>query len=109
MTADGVKKEPYEKFYADALLGHNSERLGYLNQKIRDPRSYDYNRIRTWDDRARMPQFAFARPRSKAGEDAADFQKRVFVEEAQAREAVSTFVLGLVAEQMPVKSINQPK
>ena len=30
------------------------------------------------------------------------------MEEAQAREAVATFVLGLVAESVPVKSINQP-
>jgi mono/diheme cytochrome c family protein len=107
----GIKdgKQPYEKFYADALLGHNPERLGYLNQKIRDPRSYDFNRIRTWDDRSRMPKFTFARPRMKAGEEQTDFQSRSFVEEASAREAVSTFILGLVAEQVPAKSINQPK
>jgi cbb3-type cytochrome oxidase cytochrome c subunit/cytochrome c551/c552 len=111
---DGVKKEPYEEFYAQALLGHGADRVGYLNQKIRDPRSYDFNRIRPWDDRSRMPKFNFARPRKSAEEQAggddtaALFQARIFKEEAEAREAVSTFVLGLVAEQVPAKSINQP-
>jgi cytochrome c2 len=80
-----------------------------LNQKIRDPRSYDYNRIRAWDDRARMPQFQLARPRKKADEKEEDFKARIFTEEAEAREAVATFVLGLVAEPVPIKSINQPK
>ena len=118
---DGVKKEPYEKFYAEALLDHHApQRLGYLNQKIRDPRSYDYNRIRSWDDRARMPKFTLGRPRmTKEERDAlkdeatakdahAKFEGRKFVEEAKAREAVATFVLGLVAEQVPTKSINTP-
>ena len=79
-----------------------------MNQKIRDPRSYDYNRIRAWDDRARMPKFTLARPRKHADEKESDFGGRIFKEEAAAREAVATFVLGLVAEQVPTKSINQP-
>lgn len=106
LTPEIEKKEPYEKFYASALLGHPPERLGYLNQKLRDPRSYDFNRIRTWDDRARMPQFQFSRPRR---EQLSDPNYNRFAEEAAAREAVATFVLGLVAEQVPVKSINTPK
>ncbi len=106
---DGVKKEPYEKFYANELLGHNASRIGYLNQKIREPRSYDFNRIRTWDDRSRMPKFTFSRPRKGPEENEDEFKKRIFVDEARDREAVSTFILGLVAEQVPVKSINQPK
>jgi cbb3-type cytochrome oxidase cytochrome c subunit len=108
---EGHKKEPYEKFYANALpiLGHNADRIGYLNQKLRDPRSYDFNRIRTWDDRSRMPKFAFSRPRKGPDENEDDFKKRILVEEARDREAVATFILGLVAEQVPVKSINQPK
>jgi cbb3-type cytochrome oxidase cytochrome c subunit len=107
----GVKedgKEPYESFYTDALTGHHRQRDGYLNQKIRDPRSYDYNRIRAWDDRARMPKFTLARPRKKADEKDDDFKARNFKDEAEAREAVATFVLGLVAEAVPLRSINQP-
>ncbi len=102
-----VKKLPYEQFYADAL-GHR-QREGYLNQKIYDPRSYDYNRLRAWDDRSRMPQFRFARGRRKDKETDADFEARTNVEEAEAREAVSTFILGLVAEPVPAASINQPR
>ena len=90
-------------------MGHYRQREGYLNQKIRDPRSYDYDRIKAWDDRARMPQFQLARPRKKADEKEEDFKTRIFTEEAEAREAVATFVLGLVAEPVPIKSINQPK
>src|SRR5207249_5213050 len=42
-----LKQMPYERFYADALM--HGQREGYLNQKILDPRSYDYNRLRAWD------------------------------------------------------------
>lgn len=107
---DGIrdKKEPYESFYAEALDHHHRTREGFLNQKIRAPRSYDYNRVLAWDDRARMPKFTLSRPRKKDGEDDKAFEGRIFKEEAEAREAVSTFVLGLVAEQVPSKSINQP-
>lgn len=101
-----VRLEPYEQFFAQALLGHNHDRIGYLNQKIRDPRSYDFNRIRTWDDRARMPKFTFSRPRKTKDEADADFEKRNFADEAAAREAVATFVLGLTAEQVPAKMTN---
>ena len=69
-----VTKEPYEKFYADTLLGHHPERMGYLNQKIRAPRSYDYNRVKAWDDRARMPKFTLSRPRRHKDESDADFE-----------------------------------
>ena len=104
----GVKngKEPYEKFYGDLLLGHRRE--GYLHQKIRDPRSFDYNRLRTWDDRSRMPQFRFARDKKGKDESDADFEARGMKAEAEAREAVMTFILGLTAEQVPSQSINQP-
>ena len=39
--------EPYEKFYAEGLIGHHHVRHSYLNQKVRDPRSYDFNRIKS--------------------------------------------------------------
>jgi mono/diheme cytochrome c family protein len=100
-------KMPYEQFFIDAVGAHQRE--GYLNQKLLEPRSYDFNRNLAWDDRSRMPQFRFARSHKKAGESDADFEARMNVEEAEAREAVMTFVLGLVAEPVPVKSINQPK
>ena len=73
----GAGKMPYEKFYADALLHH--QRDGYLNQKILDPRSYDYNRLRAWDDLSRMPQFRFARNRKKDMETEADYEARKIV------------------------------
>jgi cytochrome c2 len=120
-------KAPYEKFFADALLHHTRE--GFLHQKVKDPRSYDYNRKPAWDDRSRMPQFKFAQlkpphppaapekgkeAKGKAGKKAApvesheDFLARAEVEEAAAREAVMTFVLGLVAEPIPLHYLNNP-
>ncbi len=107
VTEDGKKKLPYEMFFSE-LLGHH-QREGFLNQKLLDPRSYDYKRILAWDDRARMPQFRFARARRHKGENDKDFEARALLEEAQDREAVMTFVLGLVAEPIPFKSVNQPK
>jgi hypothetical protein len=101
-------KLPYEKFFAELLSHHHRSREGYLHQKIVDPRSYDFDRVRAWDDRARMPQFKFARIRQKPEESDSDFEARSIKEEADAREAVMTFILGLVAEQVPQKSINQP-
>ncbi len=50
-------QQPYEQFFFDSLAHH--QRQGFLNQKLREPRSYDFNRMRTWDDRLRMPQFRF--------------------------------------------------
>jgi hypothetical protein len=102
-------KKPYERFFADKLAHHGADRIGYLNQKLLDPRSYDYERLRPWDDRARMPQFRFYRARRNKDEDDKDFAARAWVEESDARQAVMTFILGLVAEQVPVRSINQPK
>src|SRR5262249_39784754 len=67
-----------------------------------------YARKKTWDDRARMPEFRFARSRRKPNESAGDYEARTSKEEAEAREAVETFVLGLVAEPVPEKSINRP-
>lgn len=54
-------------------------RAGFLWQKLRQPRSYDFKKIETkgWDERLRMPKFPF---------------------QPDQIEAVSTFVLGLVAQ-----------
>ncbi|MGC8640500.1 MAG: c-type cytochrome [Isosphaeraceae bacterium] len=60
-------------------------RIGFLYQKLHRPRSYDYlkdkARYKTWDDRLRMPQFAWAN-------------------DPKAVEEVMTFVLGLTGEKI---------
>jgi mono/diheme cytochrome c family protein len=73
-----------------------------------EPRSYDYHRLRTWDDRLRMPQFKFARIRPHPGEAKEAFRARQEKEEAEAREAVMTFVLGLVADPVSLKYVHAP-
>ena len=69
--------DPNTGFFLEKLLAH--EREGFLWQKLRAPRSYDYKKAENkgYNERYRMPQFPF--------------------NDAQ-REAVMTFVLGLVAE-----------
>ena len=96
---------PYERFFFESLAHH--QRQGFLNQKLLEPRSYDFNRMRTWDDRLRMPQFRFARKiKPLEGESEEQARER---EEAEARDAVMTFVLGLVAEPVPLAFLNDPK
>lgn len=60
-------------------------RIGFLYQKLHRPRSYDYlkdkAKYKTWDDRLRMPQFAWAN-------------------DPAAVEEVMTFVLGLTGEKI---------
>jgi mono/diheme cytochrome c family protein/cbb3-type cytochrome oxidase cytochrome c subunit len=103
-TKDG--KTPYESYFYNALEHH--QRDGFLNEKLAEPRSYDYNRIRVWDDRLRMPQFKFAKSRRRAGEADESYENRQQREEAEAREAVMTFILGLVAEPIPLKYVSSP-
>jgi cytochrome c2 len=105
-TAVGEGKKPYEKFFADALNGRQRE--GFLHQKLMEPRSYDYHRDVKWDDRLRMPQFKFAHPRRENDESEEDFKARAAKEEAEAREAVMTFILGLTAEPMHGRYLNNP-
>ncbi len=64
-------------FYEESLL--SGSRTGFIYQKLRDPRGYDYDKThnKTYDEWLRMPQFPF---------------------DNDEREAVITFVLGLVAE-----------
>lgn len=66
---------------------HHHQREGFLMQKLREPRSYDYKKLRAWQDRARMPKFNF---------------------NDQQREAVATFVLGLMAEKINPKFVYNP-
>jgi cytochrome c2 len=99
-------KTPYEKFFAEEL--HHHQRDGFLNQKLREPRSYDYHRQRVWDDRLRMPQFKFSHSRKREEESGEEYELRRDKEEAEAREAVMTFILGLVAEPVPAEYLNRP-
>ncbi|MER3442250.1 MAG: hypothetical protein C4296_12905 [Gemmataceae bacterium] len=98
--------EHYDPFFLDMLREHRRE--GFLYQKLREPRSYDYEKLRAWDDRLRMPQFRFAHPKKHRGESDEEFARRTQVEEQQAIEAVMTFILGLVAEQIPEKYVYRP-
>lgn len=79
--------DPDKGFYMDAL-GHH-QREGFLWQKLREPRSYDYKKTenKSYIDRLRMPQFN--------------------LKEIQ-REEIMTFVLGLVAEPPPAKYVYNP-
>lgn len=100
-------KAPYDKYFVE-LLDHH-QRSGFLYQKLREPRSYDYGRLRNWDERLRMPQFKFAHTERKEGESDEAYKARAEYEEAQAREKVMTFVLGLVAEPVPAKYVYNPR
>lgn len=67
-------------FFVDSIEHHG--RPGFVWQKLRDPRSYDYRKTETkgWDERLRMPKFPF---------------------NEQQIEAIATFILGLVADPPP--------
>jgi cbb3-type cytochrome oxidase cytochrome c subunit len=77
-TRDGTP--PY---YQEKLEDHT--RSGFLFQKLHRPRSYDFEKtnekLKSWDDRLRMPQFAWAN-------------------DPKAIEEVMTFVLGLTGEKI---------
>ena len=75
---DGTPPEYQEE------LAHET-RMGFLFQKLHRPRSYDYlkksEKYKPWDDRLRMPQFAWANDQA-------------------AVEEVMTFILGLTNEKI---------
>ena len=98
-------EQPYDDYFLQAL--QQQGRDGFLYQKLREPRSFDYHRDRTWDNRLRMPQFKFAHgPVHPTGsETRAQAEVR---EEAEGREAVMTFILGLVAEPVPLQYVHNP-
>lgn len=82
------ERELSAAFYYESL-GHHG-RPGFLWQKLRQPRSYDYMTVETkssYDDRLRMPKFPFS-------EDEID--------------AIATFILGLTAEPPPPEYIYNP-
>ncbi|MEO6809551.1 MAG: c-type cytochrome [Isosphaeraceae bacterium] len=74
------------EYYQDKLASHL--RSGFLYQKLHRPRSYDYQKtkesLKSWDDRLRMPQFAWA-------------------DDPEAIEEVMTFVLGLTGEKVAAR------
>lgn len=75
-------------YFYDNLLHHG--RPGFIWQKLRQPRSYDYEKVDTkgYDERLRMPMFPF-------NEDEI--------------EQISTFVLGLVAEPPAEQYLYRPQ
>ncbi len=75
------------EFFTHQLHAHN--RTGFIYQKLLEPRSYDYHKTenKKYNERLRMPQFPFD------GDD---------------REAIITFVLGLVADPPSEKYIYKP-
>jgi cytochrome c2 len=84
---DEQRKEMSTAYLYQSLSGHG--RAGFIWQKLRQPRSYDYEKTETkgYDERLRMPKFPF---------DEDDI------------EAVATFVLGLVAEPPAEEYIYKP-
>lgn len=78
---------PLPDFYNLQLNSGN--RIGFLFQKLREPRSYDYEKTenKKYGERLRMPQFNF---------------------NDEQREAVVTFVLGLVSEPPASKYLYKP-
>ena len=86
---DGVApgSEELPEFYMDQLNMGN--RIGFAFQKIREPRSYDYQKTedKRYNEKLRMPLFPFSNDE---------------------REAVLTFVLGLVAQPPQPQYVYQP-
>ncbi len=84
----GTHEERMAAFFYESLLHHG--RPGFLWEKLRDPRSYDFRKTETkgWDERLRMPEFPF---------------------DDQQIEQIATFVLGLVADPPPSHYLYQPE
>jgi cytochrome c551/c552 len=97
-----------DSYFIQSINSH--ARDGFLWQKLRNPRSYDYKMThnKNFNERLRMPRFDFAPTVRKEGESEAAFAARSLDEESKAREAVMTFVLGLVKEPPAAKYIYKP-
>ncbi len=76
-----------EEYFHHQLEAGN--RIGFIYQKLKEPRSYDFKKThnKRFNERLRMPQFPFT---------------------AEQRESVITFVLGLVAEPPRDKYLYKP-
>lgn len=85
-TADTAAQQT-EEFYHHQVEAGN--RIGFIYQKLKEPRSYDFEKTenKRYNERLRMPQFPFT---------------------AEDREAVITFVLGLVADPPREKYVFTP-
>ncbi|HEV2969676.1 MAG TPA: hypothetical protein VGY55_06775 [Pirellulales bacterium] len=85
--------QPDIGYFMEKLLGE--EREGFLWQKLRAPRSYDFKKTenKKYNERLRMPKFHFA-----VGEE--QNQEKI--------EQVMTFVLGLVSEPPPPAFVYRP-
>lgn len=81
------QQDELPEFYREALLG--SHREGFIFQKLREPRSYDYHTTanKRYNELLRMPLFPFS------DDD---------------REAVITFLLGLVADPPSDAYVSSP-
>jgi cbb3-type cytochrome oxidase cytochrome c subunit len=79
--------DPDTAYFLQSLNSH--QRNGFLWQKLRMPRSFDYETTRNkrYDERLRMPKFPFT---------------------AAEREAVMTFILGLTSEAPAERYIYKP-
>ena len=79
--------DPDTGFFVSALMHHRRE--GFIWEKLREPRSYDYEKtaVEGYNERLRMPKFPLA-------------QDEI--------EAIMTFVLGLVAEPPMQKYVYNP-
>ncbi len=84
---DPLELDPDTGFFIQSLNSH--QRIGFLWQKLRQPRTFDYAATKTkrYDERLRMPLFPL---------------------NAEEREKVMTFVLGLTAEPPAEKYIYNP-
>ena len=80
--------DPDTGYFMEKLFTH--QRQGFIWQKLRQPRSYDYKKTQNkgYNERLRMPQFTA-------------------LSDAQ-REAIITFVLGLVSEPPPPQYVYKP-
>jgi cytochrome c2 len=83
-----IDMDPDTGFFLEKLVGHQRE--GFIWQKLREPRSYDYQKTQNkgYNERLRMPQFTV-------------------LDDAK-REAIITFVLGLVAEPPAPQYVYRP-
>ncbi len=87
VSEEVLEPEMTHAYFYDSLIHHG--RPGFIWQKLRGPRTYDYMKTETkgYDERLRMPKFPLK-------EDEV--------------EAIATFVLGLVAEPPAEKYIYTP-
>ncbi len=83
----GPRSRNMPDYYRRQLAG--GSRIGFIYQKLTEPRSYDYRdtRNKRYSERLRMPQFPLT---------------------PEQREKVITFVLGLVADPPRAKYVYQP-